>query len=325
MMERLMTKVGLPPEPRERLKHGDKVLGLGSCFSEHIGSYIAESGHQIAVNPFGTLYNPCSIIEALKRLEKETPFEEAELFAHRGLYHSRLHHGRYSSTSPSETLARINADYLRGVEMLREAKFLFLTWGTAYVYSERSSAEVVGNCHKRPESDFERRLYSVEELVAYVLPTLKALLERRPELYIISTISPIRHLRDGAHENQLSKATLLLMNEALGRALGERYRYFPAYEIVLDELRDYRYYAEDMTHPSELTIGLIRERFLAWLATPNALALGQRVRRLYAQQRHRPLHPDHPDTLAQRTRLRAEIEALRLEHPELNLELLSEL
>lgn len=318
-MYSLQTEVGLPPSPERRLKYGDAVLSLGSCFSEHIGRYLTEQGHRVEVNPFGALYNPLSILQALDRLLEGEPFTEAELFEYDGLWHSSMHHGAYSSADPERTLELINADYTRAAQALPRLKYLLLTWGTAYVYEERSTGRVVTNCHKRPEREFVRRRLSADELTTRLLPRLKDLLDRCPELTIISTVSPIRHLRDGAHDNQLSKATLLMMDEALGTALGSRYHYFPAYEIVQDELRDYRFYAEDMTHPAELTIRIIRERLAEWLLSDEAQALGTEVDRLRRQWTHRPLHPDHPEYDLRRSQLETVIRALIVRHPEVDI------
>lgn len=310
----LQTKIRLPEAPQRRLEYGDKLLSLGSCFSQHIGQYLFRLGHHISVNPFGAVYNPASMSEALARLIEAKPFQTEELFHFNGLYHSRLHHGAYSAAHIEQALDKINHDYGAASGILAELDYLLLTWGSAWIYEDELG--VVSNCHKRPERDFVRRLWSVEELIAKVQPILSELLVANPKLQIISTISPIRHLRDTAHGNQLSKATLLLMNEALADSLGrERYHYFPAYEIVLDELRDYRFYAEDMTHPSELTQRLIAESFSAWLISPKAQELGQQVLRFKARQEHRPLHSDYPDAELQRMQEERLLASFREQYP----------
>lgn len=316
----LQTKIRLPQPPQERLHYGEPILTLGSCFSEHIGRHLERLGHHITVNPFGTVYNPLSIVEMLRRLGEGKRFTEAELFPYGGLWHSSLHHGSFSKASPEASLEAINQSYDNAVEALPELRYLLLTWGSAWIYQEQGSGEVVSNCHKRPETDFERRLWSPEELVAEVLPVLRALLEAQPQLRIITTISPIRHLRDGAHGNQLSKATLLLMDERLRSELGaERYLYFPAYEILLDELRDYRFYAEDMAHPSEQAQRYIAELFAEWLQSSEASELSRHVLRLRSQLEHRPLHPEHPEAELKRSQLELLLDSFRLQHPDVRI------
>ncbi len=320
MQSTLYTAVQQPPLASRQLIYGEPILSLGSCFSEHIGQYLADQGHYALVNPFGALYNPLSIAQALERLVEGKAFSAGELLEYDGLYHSSMHHGSYSSASVETTLERINRDYQEASSLLPGVRYLLLTWGSAFVYTDRASGAVVANCHKRPERCFERRLVEVEELVSRVLPVLSSLLEQHPKLMIITTISPIRHLRDTAHGNALSKATLLLMDEALRRRLGERYLYYPAYEILLDELRDYRFYADDLCHPSPLAIKLIRERFAEWISSPEGLSLGREVLRLRAQWTHRPLHPDHPEAELRREQLALLIASLLSRHPELRLD-----
>lgn len=320
-MAALQTKIRLPESPRHKLAYGDKVISLGSCFSEHIGTYLQDMGHHIALNPFGALYNPLSIAMALDRLISGIPYQAEELYEYDGLWHSSMHHGSYSSAQIETALKGMNTDLQLASLQLPETSFLFITWGTAWIYTDREQGGgVVSNCHKRPERAFERRLYGVDELVAGVLPVLQRLLELRPDLQIITTVSPIRHLRDGAHGNQLSKATLLLMDEALHQEIGERYTYFPSYEIVLDELRDYRFYADDMAHPSALTQRIIREAFAEWLLTPQDLKMGQEVLKLKAQYEHRTLQAEHPEAELRREQLLLLIRSLLSTNPQLKLD-----
>ncbi len=318
-MYHLQTAVRLPEPPSTRLDYGNACVSLGSCFSEHIGAHLQALGHRISVHPYGALYNPLSIAEGLARLVEGRPFTSDELLLYDDLYHSSMHHGYYSAATPEASLERINSHYGRATELLARARYLLLTWGTAYVYRDRQTGRVVANCHKRPERCFDRRLATPSELVASILPILEHLLAEHPELTIISTISPIRHLRDGAHANQVSKATLMLMDRALAEALGDRYHYFPAYEILLDELRDYRFYSDDLCHPSPLAIRIIRERFVEWLASPTCLSIGKEVERLRTQWLHRPLHPDHPEAELRRQQLAVLIRALMSRVPELDL------
>lgn len=318
-MFQLQTQVSLPATPQPRLAYGDDVLSMGSCFSEHIGAFLTRRGHSIVTNPFGALYNPLSIAQALSRLAVQRPFELSELFEYDGLWHSPMHHGSFSAADPEVALERINAAYMTAASRLPRLRYLLLTWGTAYVYRERTTGQIVANCHKRPERAFERQRLSMTDLANALRPLLAQLLEQLPDLQIITTVSPIRHLRDGSHAGQLSKATLLLMDEALRCDLGARYLYFPAYEIVMDELRDYRFYADDLTHPSDLTVRIIRDRFADWACSAEANALGRQVEKLYAQWTHRPLHPDHPEYDLRRGQLEMLIRSLVASRPDLDI------
>lgn len=315
----LQTRIRLPEPLGRRLAYGDELISLGSCFSEHIGAYLAKAGHHISVNPFGAVYNPASIAQALERLNEGRAYQAEELIEFGGLVHSSMHHGAYSALTHGDCLARINEDYLPAVERLKNLKYLLITWGSAWIYEEEATGEVVSNCHKRPSRDFVRRLWSVDELVERVLPVLQGLLSRNTELQIITTISPIRHLGDGAHGNQLSKATLLLMDEKLRQYLGERYVYYPAYEVMLDELRDYRFYAEDMAHPSPTAQTIIAEGFSQWLMTAEATSLSVEVLRLRAQQSHRPLHPEMPEHQLRMEQLELLINSFRERYPQVLL------
>lgn len=313
----LQTKIRLPEFLDKRLEYGAKMISLGSCFSEHIGSHLQHLGHHICVNPFGAVYNPASIAEVLERLLQNEAIREDELLEYDGLYHSSLHHGSFSRADVGRTLEQMNASYTKAQVCLTNLDYLFVTWGSAWVYTEQASGRVVSNCHKRPEREFTRRLWSVEELVSRVLPVFEHLLDLYPNLQIITTVSPIRHLRDGAHGNQLSKASLLLMDEQLRTALGAgRYHYYPAYELVLDELRDYRFYGEDMTHPSKQTQDYIARGFAQWLMSDDAYSIAQHVQRLKSQEAHRSLHDDHPDYLLRQEQLQLLIESFCLTHPE---------
>ncbi len=315
----LQTQVNSGTYPHPPLEYGEGIITFGSCFSEHIGKFLQDLGHNIVLNPFGVLYNPIIICQLIRRLLKDKPYTLDELIEYDGLFHSFDHHGTFSSTGADKTLAQINKSYEKGKEALAKARFVLITWGTAFIYEHIKQNRVVANCHKIPAQNFRRRLYSIEELSDYVKETFALLLKAYPNLQIITTVSPIRHLRDGAHQNQLSKATLLLMNEMLQKAFPNAVHYFPAYEILLDELRDYRFYASDMTHPSDLTIEHIKERFATYLISEKSQELGQKVTKLKRQWEHRPLHPDHPDYPRQRKLLQERIHSCLKDNPKLLL------
>ena len=275
-----------------RLRHSDKLLVLGSCFAEHIGDRLARMKFRTIVNPYGVLYNPLSIAEALTRLIEQRPFTEEELHEFPdGGWNTWLHHSRYSCPDKQAALAAINHSIEEASQQLREANVLILTFGTAWVYRLSDTGEVVGNCHKVPERRFERQRLQVSEITATLATILRRFSNLNPQLRVLFTVSPVRHLKDGLHENQLSKSTLLLAIDELCQMFPEQCHYFPAYEMVMDELRDYRFYAEDMAHPSQQAIAYVWECFVAHCIDADTQLFMQQWEKVVRALEHRPFHP----------------------------------
>lgn len=272
---KLQTIVDIQPS-EWKIGYEDKILLVGSCFADSIGEMMEQRGLQVTCNPFGTLYNPVSIAQALN-IKHQT--SNMPLIYNEGLWHSMAHHGSFSRPTREEAEQAV-ADSIEAMQRaLREASVVIVTFGTAWVYE--MNGEVVGNCHKLPAERFTRRRLSVDEIVQ----TWQPILAQYPDKHWLFTVSPIRHIKDGLHENQLSKATLLMTVEQL------RVGYFPSYEIVLDELRDYRFYAEDLVHPSPVAIQYIWERFTEVYCTPQTRNEMTIQYKRYKQTQHRPLHP----------------------------------
>lgn len=266
---------------------------MGSCFAEHIGKRLADMKWRAELNPFGVLYNPLSISEALMRLMKFRQYGDEELTCFPdGGWSTWLHHSRYSHSVKEVALATINASLEAGSRALAEADMLVITWGTAWVYQLRNTGEVVGNCHKVPEREFVRYRLSVEEIVAEYTQQLGRLWALNPKVRVLFTVSPVRHLKDTLHGNQLSKATLLLAVDELCRRYPDRLHYFPAYEIVMDELRDYRFYAEDMAHPSAQAVEYVWERFVEHVTDRDAQAFIAEWTKMVRAMAHRPFRPE---------------------------------
>ena len=276
-------QIGKSSEP---IEHSEQILMLGSCFVENMEAKFANGGFRVCCNPFGTLYNPMSIAACLQSLLDGKHFSEEDLFFSGGLYHSMLHHGKFSSADAEDCLGMVNESIDKGRMALLEADRLILTWGTAWVYE--MEGQIVGNCHKLPASCFLRRRLAIEEIIRTYSILFQHPLMRQKKVLI--TISPIRHIKDGLHENQLSKATLLLAAEQLVQQ--ENWTYFPAYELMLDELRDYRFYAADMVHPSPVAIDYVWERFAQTQLSPNAQLAVKECEPYFLSLAHRPLHPD---------------------------------
>lgn len=275
----------------------DGVVTLGSCFADAIGTRLEEGGFRVERNPFGTLYNPLSVAEALERIVDCREITSDDLVQHDGLFHSWHHHGVFSRPTVEECLAACNSRIRQAHSALREARVLMLTFGTAYVFSltpdpaEEGTGMVVANCHKLPPRHFTRRRMTVEETVGRWRPLLQKLIAYNSELITILTVSPIRHMADGAHGNQVSKATLLLAVEELVSIFNSQFpiSYFPAYEIVLDELRDYRFYGPDLSHPSALAEDIVYERFQRATMTPATIQQAHNNAKTARRQRHIPL------------------------------------
>ncbi len=269
------------------------LLLLGSCFATHIGERLEEAKFRCDVNPYGVLYNPLSIATALREMVARKVYIEADLYEHQGLWHSPMHHGDFSAPTHDEALARINGRLAQASDELDRLDFLLLTWGTAWVYEDRKTGRVAGNCHKLPESCFRRRRLSVDEIVADTVSLLSGLVARsNGRLRVVLTISPIRHVRDGLHANQLSKATLLLAAEQVAEAFPDHVFYFPAYELLIDELRDYRFFADDLVHPSLLAVQYVWEHFADWCLAPETASVRQECEEIRKALSHRPLRPE---------------------------------
>ena len=258
-MVKLQTIVDIKPSTW-KIGYEDRILMVGSCFSDEIGEQMQQRYLNVSCNPFGTLYNPLSIAQAL------TMTEMPELVEHEGLWHSMAHHGSFSRANKNEAIEAVRASIDTMQKAIEEATIVIVTFGTSWVYEKDGT--IVGNCHKLPESCFTRRRLSVEEIVE----AWKPILERYSDKKWLFTVSPIRHIKDGLHENQLSKATLLqaveeLKNREYRLQNTDRISYFPSYEIMLDELRDYRFYADDLVHPSSLAVNYIWERFVDTFCT----------------------------------------------------------
>ena len=234
-----------------QLTFDDRIMILGSCFADNIGERKRSAGFDVCVNPFGTLYNPASIAAAIERLDSAEPFREeecVEMGAGAGKICSYMHHTSFARDTREEFLDNANSVLKESSAFWKSCSKLIVTLGTAYVWTV--NGRVVSNCLKRPSSEFGRRMMGVDECTALIRSFEHA------GKNILLTVSPIRHFSDGAHSNTLSKSTLHLAASASG------FPYFPAYEILQDELRDYRYYAEDLVHPSKTAVDIIWERFM---------------------------------------------------------------
>ena len=297
---KLYTSVEITPSAR-KIGYGDKILLLGSCFADNIGAKLNEHYFQATINPLGTLYNPASI--ALSLTDTCFPITDSQIIYHNGLWHSMMHHGSFSSVDKVEMMARCQQSRAELQQALHEATTVIVTFGTAWVYE--MDGEVVANCHKLPANRFTRRCLTVNEIV----DIWKPIVQNTSEKHWIFTVSPIRHIKDGLHANQISKAILLQAVERLGHS------YFPSYEIMLDELRDYRFYAEDMVHPSSVAVEYIWQRFVETYMTIDTQKEMRMLNQLWRDRQHRFLHPESPEAKAFQDQLNQRINLLQSSYP----------
>lgn len=258
--------VRVQPEPGPApIRYPGAVVSLGSCFAASVGARLATGGFGCCINPFGTLYDPVSIARALRLLSATAVPTTDALFRDRGRWHSRWFHTTFSRRTRAEAQGACDSALTEGRRALASAEMVLITWGTAVCYIDNEASEVVANCHGLDPSRFTRTRLSAEDIVAHTLPAIDDLIALRPGVTVILTVSPIRHLDRGAVENSRSKATLILAAEQLCRARPQVH-YFPAYEILLDELRDHRWYRDDGVHPSQGAIDHVAHAFFdAWL------------------------------------------------------------
>lgn len=267
----------------------DKIVILGSCFADNMGQKMVDLGFDVCLNPFGTLYNPVSVCNSVARLTSGIPFSKDEcvqMGAGAGLVCSFSHHTSFARRTEDEFLQVANASLKEASLRWKAASKVIITLGTAWIYEYLRSGETVSNCLKIDAKEFSRRRLSVRETATLLMN----MIARHPEKEFMFTVSPIRHFKDGAHGNQISKSTLLLALDEVLAKFPERCEYFPAYEIVLDELRDYRFYAADMIHPSDQAVDYLWSRFVRFAVPPADLPELDSRRRGLLRSRHRPIN-----------------------------------
>ena len=307
---KLYTSVDIAPSPK-KIAYNDKILLLGSCFADNIGTKFGENYFQTTVNPYGTLYNPASIAKAISGIGNGV--SDIGFVEHNGLWHSLLHHGSFSRADKEDLVRACEQSRVQLREALQQASIMIITFGTAWVYEYED--KVVANCHKLPANRFVRRRMTVDEIVEIWQPILAAM----PDKHWIFTVSPIRHVKDGLHENQISKAILLqavdrLTAKQLDSPIGGL-SYFPSYEIMLDELRDYRFYAEDMVHPSAVAVDYIWQRFVDTYMTADTQNEMRTLHQLWRDRHHRFLHPDSPDAQQFAAHIKTRLQQLQPRYP----------
>ncbi len=278
------TEIKLPEYPF-RISYTDRIMFVGSCFSDNIGRFFEENGFDVSVNPFGTLFNPISIAFALKLAMNPSLFDERLVVNNEGLWHSFAHHGRFSDSNRQKLMETVGEQLSSTHDFLLKSDFLFLTFGTSYVYRYIKEGFVVANCHKIPAYEFDKERITVETIVSEYKNLISELKKTNAKLKIVFTVSPVRHLGDGFHENQLSKSVLHL---AIDELCGADCYYFPSYEVFQDDLRDYRFYAQDLCHPSEAGVRYLEEIIVSAFFTAETEARRKEIEKQNKAAAHIP-------------------------------------
>jgi len=270
-----------------QLNYEHAQIFMGSCFADNMGSKTADLRFHTLVNPFGVVFNPFSICKNVLRALEKRSYSISELGQHNGLYYSFDHHSSFSHINAQQCLQGINSGIEETHDFLKNSKVLFLTFGSAWVYLHNENA--VANCHKIPQSNFTKELLSLENIVSWYNGLMQHLQRFNSKLQVVFTVSPVRHLKDGFIENQRSKAILI---EAVHRLVGQNKNafYFPAYELVMDDLRDYRFFGRDLLHLNEIAIDYVWEKFTQTYYSEHSRKIMNDVAGLNSFLKHRPLH-----------------------------------
>ncbi len=277
------------PHASIELSHTQSGLLVGSCFTTNIGTRLAEAKFPVMVNPLGTVYNPVSVATVVDILTGKRQFTESDVFFANGVWQSFLLHTDFSGLSKEEVLARCNEKIALFQEQFKNLDYAFFTLGTAWVYELVATNQIVCNCHKMPANQFRRKRLAVAECVSVLQAMVESLKALNPKVEILFTVSPIRHWKDGAHENQVSKATLLLAIEELQKQQSS-VGYFPAYELLMDDLRDYRFYDDDMLHPNKQAVEYIWQKFADYYFSEATKTLVQKLVSVRRAVEHRPFN-----------------------------------
>ncbi|HTE28378.1 MAG TPA: GSCFA domain-containing protein [Flavitalea sp.] len=302
------------PEP---IRHNHRILMMGSCFTENIGNRLSTLKFQALQNPNGILYDPVSITNSLVSYIEQKVYQPSDLILLNDLWQSWQHHGSFSGVDETEVLNNINASQKNATEFLKTADWVFITLGSAFSYSLVETGTSVANCHKAPAKSFNKHLLSIEEIKSVLDTCIHRLFHFNPSLRIIFTISPVRYIRDGLVENNLSKSRLIEVVQHLVKKFSKLY-YFPAYELVIDVLRDYRFYKEDMVHPSDQAIDFVFEAFSSACFDEQTMELVEEIDKINTAINHRPLHPDTPAHQIFKQNLLIKIKALQTKYPNLD-------
>lgn len=273
------------------IDYNSRIMSLGSCFAENMAEKFEYFKFQNSVNPFGIIFNPVSIEKLVNRIVNKIEFTEEDIFYHNDLWHCYEVHSELSNANKEDFLRNLNSILSQNFNLISNATHIIITYGTSWVYRNKTSNKIVANCHKVPQNQFDKEIISVEAIEKSIANTINLIQKINPNCNFIFTISPVRHIKDGFVENQRSKAHLItaIQNSQLATRNSQ---YFPSYEIMMDELRDYRFYADDMLHPSQTAIDYIWIKFFENYVSETEFNLMNQVCEIQRALKHRPFNPE---------------------------------
>lgn len=288
---KLQTQIPFKKQHSKNLiSYESDILLLGSCFAEHIGEKLQYHKLKNLSNPFGILFHPFGIKNLIFNSVNERVFSEEDIFFHNEQWSSFHVHSRLNSINKEDLLKNLNKQSQLTFKYLKESSHIIITFGTAWVYRHLKSNEIVANCHKVPQKEFTKELLTVEQIVNFLKDTIDLIRKQNPSCNFIFTVSPVRHLKDGFVENTLSKAHLITAIHKILENKGNCF-YFPSFEILMDELRDYRFYNEDMLHPNPVAINYVWEKFQQVWFTDDAVSFSKRIDAVQKSLEHKPFNP----------------------------------
>ena len=277
------------------IDYNSKIISIGSCFAENMAEKFDYFKFQNETNPFGIIFNSVSIEKIISRIIKKEFYTEKDVFFYNERWHSYEVHSDLSNSDRQELLETLNKAISETYKNLKEATHIIITYGTSWIYRNKESDQIVANCHKVPQKQFSKELLSVEVIQKSIQNTIDLIQVLNPDINFIFTVSPVRHIKDGFAENQLSKSYLFAgLHQVLKTHNSEfiTHNYFPSYEIMMDELRDYRFYAEDMLHPNQVAIDYIWHKFSENYISEDSISTMQEVSEIQKSLRHRSFNPD---------------------------------
>ncbi|MDM1407734.1 GSCFA domain-containing protein [Myroides sp. DF42-4-2] len=302
-----------------KITYDDQILCLGSCFAANIGEKLKSFQFQQTTNPFGILFHPKAIEKVVEYAVRNFEFTAADVFEHQEIWSSFAAHSDLNELEQEDIVVKLNAKVFDLQVALRESSFIMLTFGTAWVYVFKETQEIVANCHKLPNTQFDKRLLTYEEVRQSYTSIVQMIRTLNPHAHIMCSISPVRHTKDGFAENQRSKSILLAaLHDAIDDLQDDKVSYIPVYEIVMDELRDYRFYAADLIHPNAIAIQYVWERFVAHYIDEAMMEVMKKVEEVQRGLNHRPFNPTAAQHLKFLDTLIEKIDDLLVRYPFMN-------
>jgi len=312
------TVLNLPPTDI-KVSHQDSILLLGSCFSQNIGERLQKYKFNCISNPFGTIFNPISIAKLINYVCNKQYIKAEELILSQGIFVHPDFHSMLSDVDASLAMEKINHAIQTTHHNIKKCTHLFFTLGTAIAYKMNTTDQIVANCHKIPSTSFEKIEISIEEGKIAMKEMISQIREVNPNVHIIFTVSPVRHIKDGIIENTKSKARLLCMIDEITKN-DASVSYFPAYDVMMDDLRDYRFYEADMIHPNEVAIDYIWEKFSGHYFSKETIELNNQINRILLASQHRPFNPKSNQHKTFIRQTLSEIEAIKKVNSNLNFD-----